>query len=56
MRESYMMNFVYYRRGDRDLPYRLPAGRKKATRVNIKEVAQQGTFFSTSCLSFVTVK
>ena len=24
--ESYMTNFVYYKRGDRDLPYRLSAG------------------------------
>ena len=29
VRESYMMNFVYYNRGDRDLPYRLSVDRKK---------------------------
>ena len=29
VRESHIMNFVYYKRWDRDLPYRLSAGRKK---------------------------
>ena len=29
VRESCMMNFVYHKRGERDLPYRLSAGKKK---------------------------
>ena len=32
VRESYMMNLVYYKCGDRDLPYCLSAGRKKGIR------------------------
>ena len=33
VRESYIMNFVYYKRKDRDLPCRLSAGRKKVAAV-----------------------
>ena len=36
VRESYMIEFVQYSRGNRDLPYRLSAGRKKERKCGTK--------------------
>ena len=36
VRESYMMNFVKWKRGDRGLPYRLSADRKRNTTISKK--------------------
>ena len=41
VRESYMMNFVYYKRGNRDLPHRISAARKEVNYCHQQQQQQQ---------------